>query len=57
MYYNNSIASGNQSYTKKIDVEKKIIAILMLCEGNSVRGVECMTDIDRDTIMRWCSYS
>ena len=37
---------------KKLDIEKKTIAISMLCEGNSIRGVERMTGIHRDTIMR-----
>ena len=37
---------------KHLDIEKKTIAISMLCEGNSIRGVERMTGIHRDTIMR-----
>ena len=37
---------------KKLEIEKKTIAISMLCEGNSIRGVERMTGIHRDTIMR-----
>jgi IS1 family transposase len=32
--------------------EKKVTAISMLCEGNSIRSVERMTGIHRDTIMR-----
>lgn len=37
---------------KHLETEKKTIAISMLCEGNSIRGVERMTGIHRDTIMR-----
>ena len=37
---------------KHLDIEKKAIAISMLCEGNSIRGVERMTGVHRDTIMR-----
>lgn len=37
---------------KHLDIEKKTIAISMLCEGNSIRGVERMTGVHRDTIMR-----
>lgn len=36
----------------KLPTEKKTMAISMLCEGNSIRGVERMTGIHRDTIMR-----
>lgn len=37
---------------KHLEIEKKTLAISMLCEGNSIRGVERMTGIHRDTIMR-----
>lgn len=37
---------------KHLEIEKKTTAISMLCEGNSIRGVERMTGIHRDTIMR-----
>lgn len=36
----------------KLPTEKKIMAISMLCEGNSIRSIERMTGIHRDTIMR-----
>src|SRR3954468_5992090 len=36
----------------KLDTEKKTQAVAMLCEGNSIRSVERMTGIHRDTIMR-----
>lgn len=36
----------------KLNEEKKTTAIAMLCEGNSIRSVERMTGIHRDTIMR-----
>jgi IS1 family transposase len=32
--------------------EKKIMAISMLCEGNSIRSIERMIGVHRDTIMR-----
>ncbi len=37
---------------KHLEIEKKTLAMSMLCEGNSIRGVERMTGIHRDTIMR-----
>ena len=37
---------------KHLETEKKTMAIAMLCEGNSIRGVERMTGVHRDTIMR-----
>ena len=36
----------------KLKLEKKVMAISMLCEGNSIRSIERMTGIHRDTIMR-----
>ena len=35
-----------------LPTEKKTMAISMLCEGNSIRSIERMTSIHRDTIMR-----
>ncbi len=35
-----------------LTTEKKIMAVHMLCEGSSIRAVERMTGIHRDTIMR-----
>src|SRR5208283_634922 len=32
--------------------EKKIMAVAMLAEGNSIRSIERMTGVHRDTIMR-----
>src|SRR4051812_40097198 len=32
--------------------EKKTAAVSMLCEGNSIRSIERMTGIHRDTVMR-----
>ena len=37
---------------KHLDINQKATAISMLCEGNSIRGVERMTGVHRDTIMR-----
>jgi hypothetical protein len=36
----------------KLNDEKKTAAVAMPCEGNSIRSVERMTGIHRDTIMR-----
>lgn len=36
----------------KLNTEKKIMATSMLCEGNSIRSIERMTGVHRDTIMR-----
>jgi hypothetical protein len=35
-----------------LTTEKQAMAVSMLCEGNSIRGVERMTGIHRDTVMR-----
>lgn len=36
----------------KLNDEKKTTAVAMLCEGNSIRSIERMTGIHRDTVMR-----
>ena len=36
----------------KLNVDEKVSAVGMLCEGNSIRSVERMTGIHRDTVMR-----
>jgi len=38
--------------SNQLPTEKKITAISMLCEGNSIRAIERMTAVHRDTIMR-----
>ena len=35
-----------------LPTEKKILAVAMLGEGNSIRSIERMTGVHRDTIMR-----
>jgi hypothetical protein len=35
-----------------LPTEKKVMAVSMLCEGNSIRSIERITGIHRDTIMR-----
>src|ERR1700684_45918 len=35
-----------------LDSSKKVLAVSMLAEGNSIRSVERMTGVHRDTIMR-----
>lgn len=36
----------------KLSFDKKTTAVAMLCEGNSIRSIERMTGVHRDTIMR-----
>jgi IS1 family transposase len=38
--------------SNNLSTEKKATAVGMLCEGNSIRSIERMTGIHRDTIMR-----
>jgi len=38
--------------SNNLPAEKKITAVSMLCEGNSIRAIERMTGVHRDTIMR-----
>jgi uncharacterized protein YerC len=50
-------ASANIAYSicvmaNQLPTEKKITAVAMLCEGNSIRSIERMTGVHRDTIMR-----
>jgi hypothetical protein len=35
-----------------LETEKKVLAVSMLAEGNSIRSVERITGIHRDTILR-----
>ena len=43
-------------YTANIfETEKKVLAVSMLAEGNSIRSIERITGIHRDTIMRLAS--
>ena len=35
-----------------LQTEKKVMAVSMLAEGNSIRSIERMTGVHRDTIMR-----
>jgi hypothetical protein len=35
-----------------LPMEKQIVAIVALAEGNSIRAIERMTGVHRDTIMR-----
>lgn len=35
-----------------LDKDKKVMAVSMLCEGSSIRAIERVTGIHRDTIMR-----
>ena len=38
--------------SNNLSIEKKITAISMLCEGNSIRAIERLAGVHRDTIMR-----
>jgi transposase-like protein len=35
-----------------LETEKKVLAVSMLAEGNSIRSIERITGVHRDTIMR-----
>ena len=35
-----------------LPTEKKVLAVSMLAEGNSIRSIERITEIHRDTVMR-----
>jgi transposase-like protein len=35
-----------------LETGKKTMAVSMLCEGNSIRSIERITGVHRDTIMR-----
>jgi hypothetical protein len=35
-----------------LETGKKVVAVSMLCEGNSIRSIERITGVHRDTIMR-----
>lgn len=35
----------------RLPIEKKVMVVSMLCEGNSIRGIERMTGVNRNTIM------
>ncbi len=35
-----------------LETEKKVMAVAMLAEGNSIRSIERVTGVHRDTIMR-----
>jgi len=39
-------------HMNNLPTEKKILAVFMLCENSSIRAVERMTGVHRDTIMR-----
>lgn len=38
--------------SNQLPTDKKITAVAMLCEGNSIRSIQRMTGVHRDTIMR-----
>jgi transposase-like protein len=38
--------------TNELNSEKKAHVVILLCEGNSIRSIERVTGIHRDTIMR-----
>jgi len=38
-----------------LSTEKKVLAISMLAEGNSIRSIERVSGVHRDTIMRLCT--
>ncbi len=38
--------------SNNLETGKKVMAVSMLCEGSSIRSIERVTGIHRDTIMR-----
>ncbi|HEY0264455.1 MAG TPA: hypothetical protein VGC07_08015 [Granulicella sp.] len=40
-----------------LNTDKQIAIIGALAEGNSIRSIERMTSVHRDTIMRWAFVS
>lgn len=38
--------------SNNLNPDKKVMAISMLCEGSSIRSIERVTGIHRDTVMR-----
>ncbi len=50
--FNNKSSQINHVMANILKTEKKTLAVSMLAEGNSIRSIERMTGIHRDTIMR-----
>src|SRR5689334_5802985 len=42
----------NRGMANNLPTEKKALAISLLCEGSSIRAIERITGVHRDTIMR-----
>lgn len=49
-YYEKS--TTKRAMANNLPSEKKVLAVSMLCEGSSIRAIERVTGIHRDTIMR-----
>ena len=47
-----AILCESRRMANNLPTEKKVLAISMLAEGNSIRSIERMTGVHRDTIMR-----
>jgi IS1 family transposase len=45
------MASKNEFMANKLPVEKKIAVVSMLCEGSSIRSIERITGVNRNTMM------
>src|SRR6266436_4315378 len=53
MYCCNTIMSTIKNHmANNLPTEKKVLAVSMLAEGSSIRAIERVTEIHRDTIMR-----
>lgn len=50
--YNNNARKLNKIMPNNLTTEKKVQAISMLAEGSSIRSIERITGVHRDTIMR-----
>lgn len=49
---NSPVKRKELNMANNLETEKKVLAVSMLVEGSSIRAIERMTDIHRDTIMR-----
>jgi hypothetical protein len=47
-----SLVKRKNVMAKNLDSSKRVMAVSMLCEGSSIRAIERVTGIHRDTIMR-----
>ncbi|MGH7940415.1 MAG: hypothetical protein ACREFR_05025 [Limisphaerales bacterium] len=49
---NCKLKNERNNMANNLETEKKVLAVSMLAEGNSIRSIERVTGVHRDTIMR-----